>query len=209
MVFFSFDEWLEYQAVSRPDLSSEQEEEWSRAYHEAYQRWSESLPTDIRNFQKRSGEFLYAVAERDDKQLYLALWIRRSNKGEIFVLIPRSDRKWNPHFSYHQDGRSHHKSHNHKTAPLRRQQPGTNFHGNECLGGFATGDPKSGGVTFDPTSFTGVIEVGWNVLGTTHGSIILDVVEPGCEPIPMPFKNIVACKTFQDVVPWLVVRIAS
>jgi hypothetical protein len=51
-----------------------------------------------------SGEYRYAVAVRDeDANLWLTLWVSRSQKGEFFIFIPRGDRDWDPHTSYHID----------------------------------------------------------------------------------------------------------
>jgi hypothetical protein len=54
------------------------------------------------------------VAVREDSDLWLTLWVRRSPKGEFFVMVPRGDRGWNPHTSYHLDGTLHMKSFGHK-----------------------------------------------------------------------------------------------
>jgi hypothetical protein len=47
----------------------------------------------------------YAVACRDSTDLWLTLWVRRSPKGEFFVMVPRGDREWDPHISYHLNGK--------------------------------------------------------------------------------------------------------
>ncbi len=38
------------------------------------------------------GEHRYAVAVREGSDLWLTLWVRRSRKGEFFVMLPRADR---------------------------------------------------------------------------------------------------------------------
>jgi len=50
----------------------------------------------------RKNEHRYAVAIRNSANLWLTLWVTRSPKGEFFVFVPRADRKWTPHASYHQ-----------------------------------------------------------------------------------------------------------
>jgi len=50
------------------------------------------------------GEHRYAVAVNNGGNLWLTLWVRRSKKGEFFVMVPRGDKDWNPHTSYHLDG---------------------------------------------------------------------------------------------------------
>jgi hypothetical protein len=34
--------------------------------------------------------------------------VRRSTKGDIFVMILTGDREWDAHASYHRDGKRHH-----------------------------------------------------------------------------------------------------
>jgi len=48
-------------------------------------------------------EYRYAVAVREGSNLRLTLWTRRSRKGEIFVMLPRGDRHWDPHTSKMRD----------------------------------------------------------------------------------------------------------
>ena len=50
------------------------------------------------------GEHRHAVAVREASQLWLTLWVRRSRSG-IFVMVPRVDRKWDPHTSLSCQGR--------------------------------------------------------------------------------------------------------
>jgi hypothetical protein len=47
------------------------------------------------------GEHRYAVAIRKKSELWLTLWVRYSPKSGFFVLVPRADRGWDPHISYH------------------------------------------------------------------------------------------------------------
>ena len=54
-----------------------------------------------------SGEYRYAVAVRHTSELMIALGVRRSAKGEVVVLIPRADKGWDPHTTYHRDGTFH------------------------------------------------------------------------------------------------------
>ena len=69
-----------------------------------------SLPTPkvgLMKLQSLPGEHRYAVAIREGSELWLTLWVRRSPKGEFFVMVPRADRGWDPHNSYHLDGTFH------------------------------------------------------------------------------------------------------
>ena len=53
-----------------------------------------------------------------------------------------------------------------------------------------------------------IVEVPVGVLGPRHGSVVVDLVEPGCEPLTWP-GTIVMKQEFRDCVPWLVIRIVS
>jgi hypothetical protein len=44
-----------------------------------------------------NGEHRYAVAFREGSDLWLTLWVKRSPKGEFFVLMPRGNRAWDVH----------------------------------------------------------------------------------------------------------------
>lgn len=45
--------------------------------------------------------------------------------------------------------------------------------------------PKSVGAICDPTAFSGVVEVPPGVLGPHDGTVVVDLVEPGCEPLSL------------------------
>jgi len=108
----------------------------------------------LMKLQPAPGEHRYAVAVREGSDLWLALWIRRSRKGEFFIMVPRGDRDWDVHTSYHLDGTLHMKSHGRKVLPPTKRQPLTGmFRGTEPLGAFfglraekRRGDLRSGGL---------------------------------------------------------------
>src|SRR5262249_25421835 len=80
------------------------------------------------------GRISYAVAVRDGSDLWLTLWVKRSKKGEFFIMVPRQDPGWDVHTSYHLDGTMHMKSFGHKRVS-KKLQPLTNaFKGTEHLG---------------------------------------------------------------------------
>ena len=153
------------------------------------------------------GEHRYAVAFREGNKLWLTLWVKCSAKGEFFVMVPRGDRRWDPHNSYHLDGTKHAKSFGRKHSAQKGQPLGATFRGTEHLGAFAGHGPKSVGAVCDPKAFSGVMEVPEGVLGPRHGAVVVDLVEPNCEPISWP--NVGYQKTFRDAVPWVVIRIAT
>jgi hypothetical protein len=154
------------------------------------------------------GEYRYAVAVREGPNFWLTLWVRRSRKGEFFVIIPRADQDWDPHTSYHLDGALHGKSYDHKLDLPKRQPLTGTFPGTEHLGTYMGHGPKSVGAVCDSTAFSGVVEVAPGVLGPHQGSVIVDLVEPGCEPMSVP-NTVVQLEVFHDTLPWIVIRIAA
>jgi hypothetical protein len=156
------------------------------------------------------GEYRYAVAVREGSDLWLTLWVRRSPKGEFFVFLPCGIRGWNPHASYHLDGRFHSKTFNDtKMGSSQKRQPLTGmFRGNEPLGAYGGHAPKAVGAICDPAAFSGILEVPPGLLGARHGMVVVDLVEPGCAPLSWPF-SLAQQEVFRDFVPWLVIRIGS
>jgi hypothetical protein len=132
-----FEGWLRYQNV-RP-ANADEKSMW-RAYFEEAK--AEKLATSKVGLMKlpslRAGEYRYAVAVRDETgRLWLTLWVRRDPKGEYFVMLPRKDGRWNPHASYHRDGRLHSKSYGRKLLPAQKRQPlNEAFRGSENIGAF-------------------------------------------------------------------------
>jgi len=109
------------------------------------------------------------------------MWIKCAPKGDIYVMYPRADGS-NPHASYHRDGTFHHKSYGTKSAVTRQLQPLDDaFTGSEHLGGYG-GHGKSTGAVCDRDDFDGLVIVEPGILGPIHGSVVVDVAEPGYEP---------------------------
>jgi len=44
-------------------------------------------------------------------------------------------------------------------------------------------------------------------LGPRDGSVVVDLVEPNCEPLD--WLNVVQKEVFRDTVPWVVIRVCS
>jgi hypothetical protein len=100
------------------------------------------------------------------------------------------------------------KSYDHKFVRQQRQPLSSAFQGTEHLGQFMGHGPKKVGAICDPTAFSGVVEVAPEVLGPRNGAVIVDLVDPGCDPMSMP-STIVQEEVFRDVHPWIVIRISS
>jgi hypothetical protein len=126
-------------------------------------------------------------------------------------MIPRADRSWDPHLSYHLDGTCHSKSFNKRFAHTTRQlQPLTGpFRGAAHLGAYGGHGPKGVGAICDPAAFNGVVEIPPGVLGPVDGTIVVDLIEPGNEPLEWPYTRLIRQEVFRDFVPWIVIRIIS
>src|SRR5947208_8529391 len=95
-------------------------------------------------------ERMFAVAVRDRNDLFLWIRLRRAAGTDIYYVLPtgREDdpewKKWNPHGSWHKDGRLHHKSFDQKNLPVEeRKKPDAEFDGTHNLitRGLASDEP--------------------------------------------------------------------
>jgi hypothetical protein len=57
------------------------------------------------------------------------------------------------------------------------------FRGTAHLGSFGGFGPKKVGAICDPADFNGVLELPTGILGPRDGTLIVDLVEPDCDPI--------------------------
>jgi hypothetical protein len=209
----TFEGWMRCQAVDIETLTPSDKEMWYGYYIESKERSLASRKVGLMNLEPKPCEYQYAVAVREGINLWLILWIRTSQKGEIFILIPQSylipqgNRKWDPHTSYHSDGTLHWKSFG-KARRSRKCQPLTAaFQGTEELlriGGF---EPKEVGAICKPTDFTRVVEVPPGVLGLRDGTVVVDLVEPNNEPSPFSSTPLVRQEVFKETIPWIMVRV--
>ncbi len=183
----TFEGFLKYQAIDPAASTPEDLAWWRRYFDEAVERRAGPKVGRMK-LQPIPGEQKYAVAIRDGADLWLTFWVRCSRKGEVFIMYPRGDREWDAHASYHLDGTFHQKSHDlvvSGTVPRRQPLTGA-FRGIEYLGAYAGHGGKSIGAICDPAAFDGVVVVEPGILGPVHGSVAIDLAEPGCEPRPYP-----------------------
>ncbi len=158
----------------------------------------------------------YAVAIRDT-DLFLWYRIRRSLKGEVFVMIATGrsrgeNGEWDPHSSWHVDGTVHEKSHNHKMIVRKKQKPDANFLGTECFTTrpIAVREPRAFGVLCNPADFDEVFEIAVNGLSTQtyRTAVSIDLSQPSGLPIKPPGAlqeaRIIQQYVFRDAVPWIV-----
>ncbi|PYO03848.1 MAG: hypothetical protein DMD89_01070 [Candidatus Rokuibacteriota bacterium] len=106
-------------------------------------------------------DVMYAVAIRDDVGLWLLCRVRRSSRGDVYVLFPRSDPDWNPHASYHRDGTRHVRSHGGKYIEDQSQRPDASFRGTESVFALAIqpGEPAMFNTPCDPAEFADVFAI--------------------------------------------------
>jgi hypothetical protein len=145
----------------------------------------------------RPDEQRYAVAIRDGSDLWLTLWVRCWPKGDIYVMYPRGDREWDVHASYHRNGKMHIKSKVYDEmghpGPIEKKMICQTSQG--LTAGFKgfeqfvnlLGHGKRRGEVCDPRAFGGVVCVEPDILdGPGHGSVAVDLLEPGYAPKPDP-----------------------
>ena len=203
----TFEAWLRYQGFDAATLSSDELVDWRDMFDEARKASLATPKVGLMKLPRLPGEHRYAVAVREGSDLWLTLWVKRSKKGEFFVMVPRKDPGWDVHTSYHLNGRWHMKSFGRVIKSEQRQPLRGTFRGAEHLGANMGHGPRHVGAICDPTDFSAVVEVGAGVLGPVHGAVVVDLVELGCEPIPC--DNVVQRHDFHDTVPSIVIRVYS
>lgn len=205
----NYEEWMrDVQAVEIELLGEEDHRFWRQQYDEAMIRgaeWREQAAPSRRSTHR---DHRYAIAIEDDSGLGLTFWIRRSAKGEIFLLYPREP-AMDPHASYHLDGTYHHKTYGMTTGSQKRQALDGSFQGAEHLGTFAGHGP--GPRMRDLSHFDDVVVAPPGSLSGRCGSILVDLVAPGASPAPQHRAGvrIVAERFYRDASPWIAVAIAT
>jgi hypothetical protein len=202
----TFEGWLKYQAVDATELTSDELAMWRGLYEEG--RKAAANKVGLMKLRPVPGEHRYAVAVREGPDLFLTAWVRRSRRGEFFLMIPRGVSDWDPHTSYHIDGTLHMKSFGRKVLTQKRQSLTRPFRGTEHLGTYGGHGPKTVGAICDPAAFSGVVEVAAGVFGPRDGLVAVDLVEPGSEPRDLNPRVVQQREVFRDFVPWVVIRIA-
>ena len=203
----TFEGWMEYQRMDPRLLDAKGLAEWRHAYEGATERANRVQPWTPKA-RRDPADHLYAVAIRDGSSLWLFLWVRRSAKGEYFVLIPRPDGAWNPHASYHRDGRLHQKGHDQKMLPAsQRQKPDSSFRGTEQMLSTPI-EPETGRevkALCDPSQFSDIFEIPVeHITGRGH-LIAIDLTERDAAALWTPSSEVIAQKRFAGVFPEILV----
>lgn len=205
----TFEGFLRLQAIDASTTPPDELAMWRKFFDDAMATRGATPRMGAMKFKPVPGERRYAVAVREEGELWLTTWIRQAPKGDIYVVIPRNERGWNPHTSYHRDGTFHSKSFGHKVVSGTKRQPLTStFRGVEHIGMFAGHGPKVVGALCDRAMFSEVMEVPRGILGPRDGFVAVDLVEPGLDPIDL-FNPVIQTKVLRDSVPWIVIRIGQ
>jgi hypothetical protein len=208
----SFDGWLNHQGFVVEGTPEDLVIRWRAEFESGKERRVAARSAVFFNQPCPAGEYRYAVAIEDGADLRLALVVRRSRRGEYFVLMPR-DGDWNPHASYHLDGRFHHKSYNQVLMPEPKPRSRLDeFMGTQHLGsfmGFGTGAAP----ICNPANFTSVLEVPPGILESMHGCVLIDLIDADTPPNPIhrqnPGMRITHEETYRDGSPWVVIAVAA
>jgi hypothetical protein len=203
----AFEEFLRHKGIDPATAEPDVLVQFRRAFdHLAAKRLATPPMGEIFNAKLKPGEFRYAVAIRDGANLWLTMTVRRDPKGDVYVLNPRQE--GNPHASYHpKNGRFHHKSDDNIMMSEQRQRL-TEFKG--CLHmGMFQGHFKDVGAVCNPANFSDVLEVPSGILGPHDGFVAVDLIEPGCEPKEELGQPVLLTRTYEDSIPWIVVRVGT
>ena|ERR1700723_2413438 len=133
----TFEDWLRYQQIDLRGKPDSVVASLRDAYMQVAAQTAEARSMVLFSMPTAPGEYRHAIATKESTDLRLALVVKRSPRGEFFILYPRGEKWGDPHSSYHGDGRYHQKSYDQKFSPGSRRQPlDANFKGSEHLGSF-------------------------------------------------------------------------
>ncbi len=199
---------MAYQAIDVPSLDEHELKEWRSDYDASCeaQRQRKTWTPRIRSSVK---DLLYAVAVRDASDLWLSLWVKRNSKSDYFVMFPRDEPGWDPHASYHSDGRLHQKSHDRKMLAFQRQIPGPGFKGTEQMQTTELDleSVRAVKARCDPSQFTGVLETPGEILLQGGHTIAVDLTEANGSAVAQPSSQIVFERRFSDAIPEVLLTI--
>jgi hypothetical protein len=204
----TYEGWLRYQGFDLSTLTEQEAAAVREIFDGAVERRAAAGKVGRMKLPRGPGVSTYAIAVRDESDLWLALWIKLKAKDEMFIFHPAVDGNWNPHSSLHRDGRFHLKSHDQVTLRPLQKQPPASMKGTEHLGAYAGFGPKSSGAVCVPIDFTDVFVAPPGILGPRNGMVLVDLLEPASavKLHEHPAEE-VARHVFTDSVPHVVVRI--
>jgi len=77
----TFEGWLKYQCIDAAGLTADELGEWRRVFENAQSESTATPKVGLMKLRSVPGEHRYAVALREDSDLWLTLWVRRSKRG--------------------------------------------------------------------------------------------------------------------------------
>jgi len=154
---------------------------------------------------------MYAVAVREDDEVYLFLRVRRNAKGEVFLMFPREQEGWNPHSSIHADGTHHQKAFYHKFHVQTGEKLTVGFQEtkNVVTAGIASGEAQAINMRCKADEFSHVFEIPAEKLRAEkyRTYVSVDLTPPNGKPIITPDACVLQQHIFQDAVPWIVITL--
>ena len=90
----TFEGWLRYQGFDAAMLAPDELTDWRDMFDKARRDSLATPKVGLMKLPRIPGEYRYAVAVRDGSDLWLTLWVKRSKKGEFFIMVPRQDPGW-------------------------------------------------------------------------------------------------------------------
>jgi len=85
----TFEGYFRYQGIDAAASTPEELTTWRGIFDDVRNRSLATPKVGLMKLERVAGEHLYAVAVREDSDLWLALWVRRSWKGDCIVMVPR------------------------------------------------------------------------------------------------------------------------
>jgi len=201
----AFDDWLVQQQFA--GVTTEQ----LAGLRSIYEKMAASAPRVIPwtpRARSSPADDLYAVAVRDDADLWLLTWVRRSKKNEFFMMLPRPDPSTDAHASLHAKGLFHLRGSGFTFFESTRQKPDANFKGHVQLTMTPislTGARKVMAVC-DPAYFTDVFELTPSDIAGKC-AVAVDLVERGSAALPTPWSRIVKQRRYTPHIPEVLITI--
>ena len=204
-----FDDWLRRQQL--PDAASIPTEQLAllRAMYEEASARAAKVTRWTPRARSSPADDLYAVAVRDDADVWLLTWVRRSKKNEFFMMLPRPDHSMDAHATLHADGLFHLKGAGFTDWEKQRQKPDADFKGHVQLTmtPISLAGARAVKAVCDPAHFNDVFELTPSDLAVDECAVAVDIVERGGPALAKPWSRIVKQRRHTGHVPEVLITI--
>ncbi len=152
----------------------------------------------------------YAIAVEDNNELFLLHEVKRSASGDTYVISNKSNKKENPHSSYHISGQLHRKVYNRKVFPVKIVLPPTkSFQGSQVIinTSIRRGEGRAWGILCKVENYTDVMIIEDKILPPDFGyQFDVEIVQPNQKPSisTYSYARVIQQKLFQLNNPWIV-----